>query len=167
VTSPCVFIPWLRCTDFDIVQILALATVDIQGNPSLIHIRHYGSPTVTLIALVSSCSTVVYKPRGWWDWKFSYPVRFCVLGAFGPLPPPLPYKVCLSHMHMIFLEVVICSSHMHMFFREFVINILISAPPTEALQMMTMINTTCTTITHPRSGCKFIVHTCLMKLLSV
>jgi hypothetical protein len=28
-----VFIPWLRCTDFDIVQILTLATVDIQGKP--------------------------------------------------------------------------------------------------------------------------------------
>jgi hypothetical protein len=31
--SPCVFIPWLHCTDFDIVQILMLATVDIQGKP--------------------------------------------------------------------------------------------------------------------------------------
>jgi hypothetical protein len=33
--------------DFDIVQILTLATVDIQGKPFPIHVGHYSSLTVT------------------------------------------------------------------------------------------------------------------------
>jgi hypothetical protein len=37
--------------DFDIVQILMSASVDIQGKPPIIHVRHYGSPTVTDITL--------------------------------------------------------------------------------------------------------------------
>jgi hypothetical protein len=36
--------------DFDIVQILTLATVDIQGNPFIVHVGHYSSPTVTYFA---------------------------------------------------------------------------------------------------------------------
>jgi hypothetical protein len=32
---------------FNIVQILMLATVDIQGKPPLIHVGQYSSPTVT------------------------------------------------------------------------------------------------------------------------
>jgi hypothetical protein len=44
---PCVFIPLARYTDFDIVQLLHLSAIDIQGKPFTIHVGHYGSPTVT------------------------------------------------------------------------------------------------------------------------
>jgi hypothetical protein len=38
----------LRCTCFDIArQILCNSLVDIQGKPPIVHVGHYGQPTVT------------------------------------------------------------------------------------------------------------------------
>jgi hypothetical protein len=34
--------------DFDIVQLLHPSTIDIQDKPPIIHVGHYGSPTITL-----------------------------------------------------------------------------------------------------------------------
>jgi hypothetical protein len=48
--------------DFDIVQLLHSSTIDIQGNPSIVHVGDYGSPTVTLhLGLVGAlcCQEVV------------------------------------------------------------------------------------------------------------
>jgi hypothetical protein len=47
VPYPCVFIPSLCCTDFNIVQLLPTSAIDIQDNPNPVHVGHYGRPTVT------------------------------------------------------------------------------------------------------------------------
>jgi hypothetical protein len=40
--------------DFDIVQLLHSSAIDIQDNPSIVHVGHYGSPTITVSASPSS-----------------------------------------------------------------------------------------------------------------
>jgi hypothetical protein len=37
--------------DFDIVQLLPTSAIDIQDNPTIVHVGHYGRPTVTLMPL--------------------------------------------------------------------------------------------------------------------
>jgi hypothetical protein len=48
-TLPLCVYPSLRCTDFVIVQLLPTSAIDIQDNPTIVHVGHYGRPTITLL----------------------------------------------------------------------------------------------------------------------
>jgi hypothetical protein len=58
-----VFIPLLRCTDFDIVQLLPTSAIDIQDKPPNIQVGHYGRPTVTWAPSSSAPSSLLPPPH--------------------------------------------------------------------------------------------------------
>jgi hypothetical protein len=58
-TLPLCVYPSLCCMDFVIVQLLPTSTIDIQDNPTTVHVGHYGQPTVT--PLLHVCSFLLVR----------------------------------------------------------------------------------------------------------